>query len=148
MPNRNTQLLFALFTLSGFTGLIYESVWSHYLKLFLGAAAFAQSFVLAAFMGGMALGAWIASRASGRLGNLLKVYGWIEAAIGLAALVFHEVFVVLTQLSLDHVIPALGSPLSVEIYKYTLCGILIVPQTVLLGMTFPLMSGSVIRRSP
>ncbi len=54
MPDRNVKLLFALFALSGFTGLIYESVWSHYLKLFLGAAAFAQSFVLAAFMGGMA----------------------------------------------------------------------------------------------
>src|SRR5688572_5044448 len=148
MPSRNIQLLFALFMLSGFTGLIYESIWSHYLKLFLGAAAFAQSFVLAAFMGGMALGAWIASRASRRMGNLLKAYGWIEAAIGLAALVFHELFVALTQLSLDHVIPALGSPLAVEVYKYSLCGLLIVPQTVLLGMTFPRMTGSVIRRSP
>jgi predicted membrane-bound spermidine synthase len=148
MPNRNVQLLFALFALSGFTGLIYESIWSHYLKLFLGAAAFAQSFVLAAFMGGMALGAWIASRASKRIVNLLALYGWIEAGIGLAALVFHEAFVWLTEASLDHVIPALGSPLTVEIYKYTLCGVLIVPQTVLLGMTFPLMSGAVIRRSP
>src|SRR5262245_7564498 len=148
MPSGNVQLLFGLFTLSGFTGLIYESVWSHYLKLFLGSAAFAQSFVLAAFMGGMAIGAWIASRWSQRIGNLLAVYGWIEAAIGLAALVFHELFVALTQLSLDHVIPALGSPLVVEIYKYGICGLLIVPQTVLLGMTFPLMSGSVIRRSP
>ena len=148
MTYRNVQLLFGLFTLSGFTGLIYESIWSHYLKLFLGAASFAQSFVLAAFMGGMALGAWIASRATRRTGNLLAAYGWIEAAIGLAALVFHEVFEWLTQASLDHAIPALGSPLAVEIYKYTLCGLLIVPQTVLLGMTFPLMSGAVIRRSP
>ena len=148
MTNRNVSLLFGLFTLSGFTGLIYESIWSHYLKLFLGSAAFAQSFVLAAFMGGMALGAWIASRATRRIGNLLAVYGWIEAGIGLAALVFHELFELLTQASLDSVIPALGSPVSVEIYKYTLCGVLIVPQTVLLGMTFPLMSGAVIRRSP
>jgi spermidine synthase len=148
MPSVNIRLLFALFTLSGFTGLIYESIWSHYLKLFLGAAAFAQSFVLAAFMGGMALGAWIASRWSRRVGNLLAVYGWIEAGIGLAALVFHELSVAVTQLSLDHVIPTLGSPLAVEIYKYSICGLLIVPQTVLLGMTFPLMSGSVIRRSP
>ena len=148
MPDRNVKLLFALFALSGFTGLIYESVWSHYLKLFLGAAAFAQSFVLAAFMGGMALGAWLASRWSARLPNLLAVYGWIEAAIGAAALIFHEAFVLLTQLSLDQVIPALGSPASVEIYKYSLCAALIVPQTLLLGMTFPLLSGAVIRRAP
>jgi spermidine synthase len=148
MPDRNVKLLFALFALSGFTGLIYESVWSHYLRLFLGAAAFAQSFVLAAFMGGMALGAWLASRWSARLKNLLAAYGWIEAGIGVAALVFHEAFVALTGLSLDHVIPALGSPEAVEIYKYSLCAALIVPQTVLLGMTFPILSGAVIRRGP
>src|SRR6266702_2455611 len=88
MPDRNVKLLFALFALSGFTGLIYESVWSHYLKLFLGAAAFAQSFVLAAFMGGLALGAWLASRWSSRLKNLLAAYGWIEAAIGALAAAF------------------------------------------------------------
>ena len=148
MPNQSVKLLFALFTLSGFTGLIYESVWSHYLKLYLGAAAFAQSFVLAAFMAGLALGAWLASRWSSRLKNLLAAYGWIEAAIGVAALLFHEAYVLLTQASLDHVIPALGSPGAVEIFKYTLCAALIVPQTVLLGMTFPLLSGAVIRREP
>src|SRR5690242_2750279 len=146
--NRDIKLLFALFTLSGFTGLIYESVWSHYLRLFLGAAAFSQSFVLAAFMGGMALGAWLASRWSARLANLLAAYAWIEAAIGVAALIFHEVFVLLTQVSLDHVIPELGSPGAVGVYKYSLCVVLIVPQTVLLGMTFPLLSGAVIRRGP
>lgn len=145
---RVVNLLFALFTLSGFTGLIYESVWSHYLKLFLGAAAPAQSFVLIAFMGGMGLGAWLASRWSARSENLLRAYGWVEAAIGLAALVFHELFVTLTQASLEHVIPALGSPTAVEVYRYAMCAVLIVPQTVLLGMTFPLLSGAVIRREP
>src|ERR1700704_345414 len=148
MPDRNVKLLFALFALSGFTGLIYESVWSHYLKLFLGAAAFAQSFVLAAFMGGWAGGGGPGSRWSTRLKNLLAAYGWIEAASGVAALIFHESFLLLTQFSLDQVLPTLGSPAAVEIYKYSLCAVLIVPQTLLLGMTFPLLSGAVIRRGP
>ncbi|HEX5091510.1 MAG TPA: fused MFS/spermidine synthase [Burkholderiales bacterium] len=145
---RSAGVLFALFALSGFTGLVYESVWSHYLKLFLGAAAFAQSFVLVAFMGGMALGAWLASRASARWRNLLAAYAWVEALIGVAALAFHPVFVGAMEGSLNHVIPALGSPWVIEVYKYALCAVLIVPQTVLLGMTFPLMSGAVIRRHP
>src|SRR5256712_10286734 len=119
MADRNVKLLFALFALSGFTGLIYESVWSHYLKLFLGAAAFAQSFVLAAFMGGLALGAWLASRWSSRLKNLLAAYGWIEAAIGVAALGFHEAYLLLHQASLDHGIPALGSPGAVQTFQHT-----------------------------
>ena len=149
MHNKNVKLLFALFALSGFTGLIYESVWSHYLRLFLGAAAFAQSFVLAAFMGGMALGAWLASRWSARRPNLLATYGWIEAAIGVAALIFHELFVLLYR-SFRSITsyPRWDRPSSVEIYKYALCAVLIVPQTLLLGMTFPLLSGAVIRRGP
>jgi predicted membrane-bound spermidine synthase len=141
-------MLFALFALSGFTGLVYQSVWSHYLKLFLGAAAFAQSFVLAAFMGGMAIGAWLASRYSASGRNLLAAYGWVEALIGIAALVFHEAYVLLTGAALTSVIPALGSPDAVTAFQYALCALLIVPQTVLLGMTFPLMSGAVIRRHP
>ncbi len=52
------RFLLAVFIVSGFTGLIYESIWSHYLKLFLGHAAYAQTLVLAIFMGGMALGSW------------------------------------------------------------------------------------------
>jgi predicted membrane-bound spermidine synthase len=148
MPNRQVRWLFVLFTLSGFTGLIYESVWSHYLRLFLGAAAFAQSFVLMAFMGGLALGAWLASRASAAMRNPLLAYACIEALIGVLALVFHEAYVMLTGVSLQSVIPALGSPGAVELYKYTLCALLIVPQTILLGMTFPLLSTAVLRIEP
>ena len=40
------SLYFMIFAISGFSGLIYESIWSHYLKLFLGHAAYAQSLVL------------------------------------------------------------------------------------------------------
>jgi hypothetical protein len=39
---------------------MYESIWSHYLKLFLGHAAFAQTLVLMIFKGGMALVAFTA----------------------------------------------------------------------------------------
>ena len=142
------RLLLALFALSGFTGLVYESVWSHYLKLLLGSAAFAQSFVLAVFMGGMALGAWLASRRSDRWRNLLVAYGWVEALIGLAALGFHAAYTTLAALALEHLIPALGSPAAIEAAKYALCALLIAPQSILLGMTFPLMAGAVIRRHP
>ena len=61
-----------LFTISGFAGLIYESIWSHYLKLFLGHAAYAQTLVLAIFMGGMALGSWLVSRFTHSIRNLLR----------------------------------------------------------------------------
>src|SRR5450631_4366629 len=84
--------LFLLFTLSGFAGLIYESIWTHYLKLFLGHAAYAQSLVLAIFMGGLAIGSWICSRASFRWTRMLSGYALAEGLIGLCALLFHSVF--------------------------------------------------------
>jgi len=139
---------FALFTVSGFAGLIYESIWTHYLKLFLGHAAYAQTLVLALFMGGMAIGAWLASRYSNRWKNLLVGYAITEAAIGLAALAFHEVFVAATDAAYGAILPALGGPTAAALFKWTLAGGLILPQSVLLGMTFPLMSAGLIRRYP
>ena len=90
-------LFFSLFAISGFSGLIYESIWSHYLKLFLGHAAYAQTLVLAIFMGGMALGSWLCSRYSSRWKNLLLGYALAEGLVGLFALLFHPVFDHLTQ---------------------------------------------------
>ena len=74
-------LFFVMFTVSGFSGLIYESIWSHYLKLFLGHAAYAQSLVLMIFMGGMAGGSWIASRYSHRWKAPLVAYAIVEVII-------------------------------------------------------------------
>src|SRR5512147_2265436 len=93
-----------LFTASGFSGLIYESIWTHYLKLFLGHAAYAQTLVLAIFMGGLALGSWTCSRYSGRWKNLLLGYALAEGLIGLCAIVFHDVFDQTTRISYAAVI--------------------------------------------
>ena len=92
---------YVLFTVSGFAGLIYESIWTHYLKLFLGHAAYAQSLVLIVFMGGMALGAALCGRLSQRLANPLLVYAAIEATVGVLAWVFHPVFVGVTDWGYD-----------------------------------------------
>jgi predicted membrane-bound spermidine synthase len=145
---RSRSTLYLLFTLSGFAGLIYESIWSHYLKLFLGHAAYAQTLVLAIFMGGMALGSWLCSRFSAGWKNLLVGYALTEAVIGVCALVFHPLFVAVTDAAFDSVLPALGSEFAATLFKWSLGAALILPQSILLGMTFPLMSGGLIRRHP
>ncbi len=43
------SLYFCISAISGFSGAIYESIWTHYLKIFLGHAAYAQSLVLVIF---------------------------------------------------------------------------------------------------
>lgn len=142
------QMLLSVFVVSGFTGLIYESIWTHYLKLFLGHAAYAQAFVLGIFMGGMALGSWAVARYSTRIRNLLVGYVVIEGLIGILGIAFHSTFVAASDFSFTSVIPALSTSFAIHAYKWTLAALLILPQSVLLGMTFPLISGGLIRRWP
>ena len=141
-------LLILIFFASGFTGLIYESLWSHYLKLFLGHAAYAQSLVLVIFMGGMAVGAAVASRLSSRLENLLAGYAMAEIGIGLLALGFHPLFSVVVDYSLGTLMPGMSSPAAIESYKWGVALLLLLPPSLLLGTTFPLMSGAMLRRYP
>jgi predicted membrane-bound spermidine synthase len=142
------RFLLGVFVVSGFTGLIYESIWSHYLKLFLGHAAYAQTLVLAIFMGGMALGSWAIAHYSFRLRRLLWGYVLVEGLIGLLGLFFHKIFVAATNFAFASVIPTLHSTFLIHAYKWSLAALLILPQSVLLGMTFPLISGGLIRRWP
>lgn len=139
--------LLALFAVSGFAGVIYESIWSQYLKLFLGHAAYAQTIVLVIFMGGMAVGAWLASSDRMRRGNLLLAYVLVEAVIGLAGLLFHPLYVTVTAQAYDLLLPNLHSPLLVTVVKNGLAAALILPQSVLLGMTFPLLTAGTVRVS-
>ena len=149
MPQSRKLIFFALFFLSGFSGLIYQSIWSHYLKLFLGHAAYAQTLVLAIFMGGMAIGSLASGLSLHRWRKLLIGYALVEGIIGLMAILFHGVFVSVTDLTFTHLILGLEhSPFSVVAIKWGIASLLIFPQSVLLGMTFPLMVGGILRHFP
>ena len=148
MRGNGRSLFFFIFTASGFAGLIYESVWTHYLKLFLGHAAYAQTLVLTVFMGGMALGSWLCAHYSKRWGNLLLGYALVEAIIGVCAILFHPLYVQFLDIAYTRLMPGLGSPAMVNIFKWTTASMFILPQSILLGMTFPLMTAGVIRRFP
>ncbi len=141
-------LYFAIFAISGFSGLIYESIWSHYLKLFLGHAAYAQSLVLMIFMGGLAAGSWLAARYSERWRAPILFYAIVEGVIGVIALVFHDAFVSVSDAFYFSILPGMESPALGNALKWTAAAALIVPQSVLLGMTFPLMSTGILRRFP
>jgi spermidine synthase len=148
MRQRGRTLFFFIFTASGFAGLIYESLWTQYLKLFLGHAAYAQTLVLTVFMGGMALGSWLCAHYSKQWSNLLFGYALVEAVIGVCGLLFHPLYVQFLELAYTKLIPGLGSPAAVTIFKWTTASLFILPQSILLGMTFPLMTAGVIRRFP
>ena len=139
---------YLIFAASGFAGLVYESIWARYLKLMLGHAAYAQALVLAIFLLGLAAGSAICARLSSRIRRPLLCYALIEAAVAVAALLFHEIFVAARTWLSASILPALESDAAAEAAKWTLAALLILPQSVLLGATFPLMSAGLARRWP
>ena len=135
-----------LFILSGAAGLIYESVWARYISLLVGHSAYAQVIVLVIFLGGMAIGSLLVGKWSERIRSPLLWYAIIEAAIALIALGFHPTFVAVTNLAYERVLPSLSAGGQVTAATWTLAALLILPQSVLLGATFPLMTAGAIRR--
>ncbi|HEX5066209.1 MAG TPA: fused MFS/spermidine synthase, partial [Myxococcota bacterium] len=76
----------ALFFLSGVCGLVYEVVWARELTRVLGVTVHATATVLAAYMAGLALGSFAFGRRIDRARNPVRVYAWLELAIGICGL--------------------------------------------------------------
>src|SRR5262249_55767862 len=115
-------------------------------KLMLGHAAYAQTVVLVVFIGGLALGAWLCARVAERIRNPLRTYAIVEAAIGLFALAFHRLFVAALDWSFDRLLPTAFEQASTFCApQWALAAGMLAPQSILLGMTFPLVSSAVLR---
>jgi spermidine synthase len=83
-------LIFACFFFSGLSGLTYEILWTRMIVKIIGSAPFAESIILAIFMGGLGLGSYIAGRLIDRIKEplaLVRLYGMLELAIGGYAIV-------------------------------------------------------------
>lgn len=139
------RLLFLAFAFSGAAGLIYEAIWGRYLALFVGHSAYAQVLVIAAFLGGMAVGALGVGEAAKKLKAPLLWYAGAEGLLALMGFLFHLLFQGFTGLAYASLFPALGGTVWVEVVKWGLALALILPQAVLLGTTFPLLSSGMLR---
>ena len=69
---------------SGFAGLIYEVCWTRLLTLFLGHSTAAASAVVAAFLGGLAVGAALGGLLATRLTRSRSLYAYIGLELGVA----------------------------------------------------------------
>jgi spermidine synthase len=74
--------------LSGAAGLLYEVVWTRLLVHTLGSTAQAVASVLAAFLGGLAVGAVALGRRADRSTSPLRFYALLEATIAVFAIAF------------------------------------------------------------
>ena len=81
------RLLVAVFV-SGAAGLMYQLVWMRSFSLVIGSAHTAVAAVLAAYMGGLAIGGLLGARWASRLASPLRAFAGLEGAVALFALVF------------------------------------------------------------
>jgi spermidine synthase len=126
-----------LFFGSGFTGLIYQMLWVRRFAHIMGSGSVSVSVVVAAFMGGLFLGAVLLTQLLHRCRNELRWYATLEAVIGLWGLLFVLVF---PQLSgLYGWLSGLGGSGAGLVAKATFSMLLMLLPTAAMGATLPLM---------
>jgi spermidine synthase len=134
-----TPSLVALFVLSGAAGLIYQIAWVRLLALTFGVTIYAVSTVVAAFMGGLALGSFLGGRFADRLDRPILWYATAEAIIALMGLLSPRAleWVQSTYLAVyPH--DASEAALSVVALRFALAAVVLLIPTTLMGATLPL----------
>ncbi|MBN1294031.1 MAG: fused MFS/spermidine synthase [Candidatus Latescibacteria bacterium] len=132
-------IIFLVFFLSGACALAYQIIWIRLLGLVFGGTVISMSVVIAAFMGGLAIGSRIIGRYASKIGNLVRFYGILELILGVIGLL---VFFGISHLSgLIYSIP-------IDIHADTLTGVLIrlvisfiilIIPTFIMGGTLPVL---------
>ncbi len=133
------RLFLACFFVSGAAGLIYQVCWVRILSLVFGNTVYAVSMVVAGFLSGLAIGSRFWGKRTDIAKRPLKMYVLMEAGIAVSALV-----VTLLITVLDNAIVSVMTPEGVTgggwiIIRYVLVFIILLPPTMLMGGTLPVM---------
>ncbi len=140
-------LIYFLFALSGFAGLIYEGSWARYLKLFLGHSSYGQVLTLCIYMGGLAIGSFVAGKLVTKTRRPLLGYGLVELGIGIGGVAYHPMYNWLTGIFYDSEFTASLSSRGAEIAKVILATGSTLPIAIAVGMTFPFIAAGLMRKS-
>jgi spermidine synthase len=139
-------LIALLFVFSGFSSLIYQVVWTRLLVLVFGSTTFATSTVLAVFMGGLALGSFVAGRLTDSVRRPFLWYGILEGVIGVWALLIPAMFTAAVpgyKLAWQawHL-----SMLPFSLLRFLMAAAILILPTSCMGATLPLLSKFVTKR--
>jgi spermidine synthase len=139
-------LLYGCFFASGAAGLILEIVWSKYLSLLLGNSIYGVSTVVAAFLGGLGLGAALGGRLAARTREPLLVYARLELVVAILGLASPLALIVARPLFAELNALLLGHGLAFLLLRFlVLFAALLVPTTAM-GATLPLLVSDFSRR--
>ena len=140
------NLVFLCFFVSGATSLIFENIWIRMLSLVFGSTTLAISSVLTSFMGGLAAGSYLFGKKADRIRNPLRLYAFMEGAVGLWALIVPTVITGIYP-HLNRWIWANYQPeyFAFSFLRFIFTVALILPPATLMGGTLPLLSRFIVR---
>jgi spermidine synthase len=132
-------LFLVAYTCSGLAGLVYEVSWTRLLTLYIGHTTAAASAVVAAFLGGLAVGAALGGRVAARLRptQSLQAYVGLELVVALFALLLPWELRALTPLlrwAYADAAPGLLFP----VVRFGSCLAMVFLPAAALGATFPM----------
>jgi len=141
-----TPLIYAVilscFFLSGFASLIYQILWVRMIDKVIGSAPFAVASVLAVFMGGLALGSYLAGKYIDKITprrKLLSLYGIIEVAIGIYGLLIPSMIILAKPIYVSAYNLLFEYFRTYQVFTLLGCFLLLIIPTALMGVTLPVM---------
>lgn len=140
MSEHKFRVILLLFFLSGALALVYQVVWARMMTQVFGSTALAVGTVLAAYMSGMALGAWRIGKHADHHPNCLRLYALLEVGIAVMALISH---LLLHQLGTAHrfLFEWVGSSATLLAgTRFMLAFGLVMAPTILMGATLPVLT--------
>ena len=138
------------FLLSGFAALVYQTAWTRQFALVFGTSELAVATVLAAYMGGLALGAWLVERWLPRISKPVLVYAGLELGIGTSAVALVPALLALCEWLLrawfgDQPSPPDSGYASTSLFYLISAFVALSVPTVLMGATLPLLARHAVR---
>jgi spermidine synthase len=139
------SLLCACFVLSGFAALVYQTAWTRQFAIVFGTSELAVATVLAAYMGGLALGAVLAERFLPRVHRPVFTYAVIELGIAGSALFVVPALLWLANFALQsmfggQVAPPEADHTATTLFYLASAFIALALPTTLMGATLPLLA--------
>src|SRR5262249_11234889 len=125
-----------------------QVVWLRMLTLTFGVTSFAVATVLCGFMGGLALGSFLAGGVADRIARPLVAYAGAELLIGATGMASPRLFVVVRSVyvALVHA-TGVDSLLALSLLRFVLAICVLLLPTALMGATLPLIVRSSLLRS-
>ena len=138
MRTKSGLVLLFVFFVSGISALLYQIVWLKYLGLIFGNTVYAAATLIAIFLAGLGLGAFLFGRALLKTPPLL-LYAGAEALIGTLGAFSPNGFAMLNRGFVAAYPSMHGSPLLLSLVRAALAALFLLPPTILMGGTLPLL---------